>query len=102
MTSAVFSYHDPAPLPAIDLDPCEVALAQFWHVAVDAVPESNEPRYRLARVDGARASVPVHPTVLRQLQLIGPFAGLRVYSKRHLMLQRGADVDADTTPEPII
>jgi hypothetical protein len=29
MTSAVFSYHDPAPLPAIDLDPCEVALAQF-------------------------------------------------------------------------
>ena len=75
MTSAVFWYQDPAPLSAIDLNPCEVALAQFWHAAVGVAPASNEPRYRLARVDSARALVPVHPMVLRQLQLIGPFGG---------------------------
>ena len=37
MNSAVFSYQDPAPLTAIDLNPCEVALAQFWHVAPGAI-----------------------------------------------------------------
>ena len=72
-TSAVFSYHDPAPLEVMDSNRCEVALAQSWHAAAGAAPESSEPRYKLARVDSASAFVLPHPTVLRQLQSMGPF-----------------------------